>query len=70
MSKRLIPLDQYNSMKAKQRAAGDKPQPNGIECPQCKEEMYDSNPFSVITTFPAKKNIHCPGCGYEAYRLV
>ncbi len=68
--KKLIPLDQYNSLKAKQRANSDEPQPNGIECPQCGEEMYDSRPYQVLTSFPAKKNIHCKECGFEAYRLV
>ena len=45
------------------------PTPNGIECPQCKSELYDSNPNIVLTTHPAQKNVHC-SCGYSGYRFV
>ena len=44
------------------------PQPNGIECPKCKEELMDSNPMMTLTSNPPKKNVHCPKCEYSGYR--
>jgi len=44
------------------------PQPNGIECPKCKEELMDSNPMMTLTSNPPQKNVHCPKCEYSGYR--
>lgn len=43
---------------------------NGIKCPECDEELYDSNPMMVLTSNPPKKNIHCNSCGYHGYRVA
>ena len=32
---------------------------NGIECPKCKEELYDIDPSMVLTSDPPQKIIHC-----------
>lgn len=44
---------------------------NGLACPRCGEEMWDSQPMSSaarITKLP-KKAIHCT-CGYRGYRVA
>lgn len=48
----------------------NKPHPNGIECPSCKKELWDSNPNITLSSNPPQKNIHCPACGYNGYRLA
>ena len=47
-----------------------KPQKNGIACPTCGEELWDSNPMVTLTSFPAQKNIHCEKCKYSGYRIA
>lgn len=45
---------------------------NGIACPECGEELYDSNPMVTLTSMPAKKNVHCSNerCGHVGYRIA
>ena len=47
-----------------------KPHPNGIACPQCGGELWDTRPDCVLVTLPSKKNVHCPLCDFRGYRLV
>jgi len=47
-----------------------KPRPNGIECPECKEELWDSATMCTITSKPPLENVYCPKCGYRGYRLA
>ena len=42
---------------------------NGISCPKCLLEMYDTRPHIWLNSNPPKKDIHCE-CGYKAYRLA
>ena len=46
-----------------------KPQPNGIACPACGLELWDSDPGTTLTSNPPQKNIHC-SCGYSGYRIA
>lgn len=41
---------------------------NGIACPDCGEELYDSSPGVMLLTSPPKLNIYCQSCGYRGYR--
>ena len=43
------------------------PKPNGIECPECKKELMDSD-CMVLYSYPAQKNVECE-CGYKGYRF-
>lgn len=43
---------------------------NGIECPVCKEELFDSNPMQVLCSIPPQKNIHCEKCKYSGFRIA
>ena len=43
---------------------------NGIACPKCGTELYDSNPMITLTSIPPKKNIHCNKCDYVGYRVA
>jgi hypothetical protein len=42
---------------------------NGIACPKCGEEMYDTNPNMILTSNPPKKSVHCK-CGFSGYRTL
>ena len=48
----------------------NQPHPNGIECPKCGAELWDSSPNIVLTSNPPQKHIHCPKCGYKGYALI
>jgi len=41
-----------------------------INCPKCKEELWDSASMCTLTSNPPQKNVHCPKCGYRGYRLA
>jgi DNA-directed RNA polymerase subunit RPC12/RpoP len=74
MSKKLKTLQDHN-VDARERhdkafAAFGKPRLNGIACPQCGNELYDSNPSVTLTISPAQKNIHCEDCDYVGYRIA
>jgi ribosomal protein S27E len=43
---------------------------NGIECPKCGEELYDSTPNTILASYPPQKNVHCHNCGYVGYRTL
>jgi hypothetical protein len=72
MKKNLKTLDKHNSESLDTyRGWQDmsKPQRNGIGCPKCGEELWDSSPMSTLTSNPPQKNVHCD-CGYRGYRLT
>ena len=45
------------------------PRLNGIECPECGTELFDTNPMETLTSNPPQKNIHCAFCKYTGYRI-
>lgn len=46
-----------------------RPHPNGIACPMCEEELWDSSPRLTLTSKPPRKKVHCPNCGYTGSAL-
>jgi DNA-directed RNA polymerase subunit RPC12/RpoP len=72
MNKKLKTLDEHNSEQWKYQVSmiDNSPRLNGIACPNCEEEMYDTNPNETLTSFPAQKNIHCENCKYKGYRVA
>jgi hypothetical protein len=71
MDKKLKSLSEHNGIQwsTQSQMFDNKPKKNGIECPKCGEELWDSNPMVTLTSHPAQKNIHCD-CGYSGYRLA
>lgn len=47
-----------------------KPCMNGIACPDCGAELFDSSPLITLTSNPPQKNIHCEQCKYFGYRIA
>ena len=70
--KKLKSLDEHNSEAwvAQTGWFSNEPKPNGIACPNCGEELMDTNPMSTLTSYPAQKNVHCPKCEYKGYRIA
>jgi DNA-directed RNA polymerase subunit RPC12/RpoP len=69
--KKLKNLDDHNVQQSIHwQLNSNQPQLNGIACPNCGEELYDSNPMITLTSYPAKKNIHCIKCDYSGYRIA
>lgn len=74
MSKKLKNLASHNSEASSMQYAMSDTSPvlNGIACPKCGEELYDSNPMITLTSNPAQKNVHCSStkCGHVGYRIA
>lgn len=64
-------LDQHNrdQLKISYELDSTTPKHNGIECPECGKELYDTNPQTVLASLPPKKAIHCK-CGFKGYRIA
>lgn len=42
---------------------------NGIACPKCGNEMFDSSPMATLMSYPPQKEVGCQ-CGYKGYRIA
>ena len=72
MKKKLKNLAEHNSQASSTQWAmmDSSPRLNGIACPKCGAELYDSNPMVTLTSMPAQKNVHCSKCDYIGYRIA
>ncbi len=72
MSKKLKNLSEHNAESSKKQYAlnDQSPRLNGIACPKCGEELYDSKPMVTLTSWPAQKNVHCSKCDHVGYRIA
>lgn len=64
-------LEEYNDetmQKHEEMRKLNEPHANGLACPKCGKELWDSNPCLVLTRYPAKKDVHCPECGFKGCR--
>lgn len=43
--------------------------PNGIACPECGEELLDTNPNEMLLAAPPQFKVHCPFCEYSGTRF-
>jgi DNA-directed RNA polymerase subunit RPC12/RpoP len=42
----------------------------GIQCPQCGDELLETNPGTLLMSNPPQKNVHCPTCKYKSYIIA
>ena len=70
-------LERYNSRVFKEYAWKEKalrrrtePRPNGIECPKCKSELYDSFPVVIVASIPSQKQVICLKCNFKGYAFL
>jgi len=65
----LKPLATFNA----ERAALIRRKPathNGIECPVCQEQLFDTDLSVTLTTDPPQTRVHCNECNYTGTRLL
>lgn len=41
---------------------------NGIACPECGAELFDTNQFRQLASWPPQYRIHCENCDYMGTR--
>ena len=65
-------LEEFNEAQLKKhdRPSGKEPILNGIACPNCGQELYDTFPMITLSSAPPRKNIHCSECGYSGNRFA
>jgi hypothetical protein len=67
-------LDKFNERKRKEFDSRERfvfniePRKNGIACPECGKELFDTDPGSILTSEPPQSAIHCK-CGFYGYRF-
>ena len=61
-------LEEHNKRILKMIENPEKPCKNNIACPKCGEELYDSNPFLVLTSYPPQHHIRCKSCNWQGTR--
>lgn len=74
MKKKLISLEKHNSTTSTFHFGmlNPKPIPNGIACPKCGEELFDTQPNITLTSIPMQKNVGCSSdkCDYIGYIIA
>lgn len=66
-------LKEHNEQRSRillHEEGSNNPALNGISCPQCSSELYDSAPWMMLASNPPQKNIHCGECGFTGYRIA
>ena len=70
MNTQLVPLEEFEA-KAKEVngiLGKNDPRHNGLACPVCGTELFDSDKDWVLMMYPLKVKIHCEGCDYRGSR--
>ncbi|NBP02825.1 MAG: hypothetical protein EBU90_22460 [Proteobacteria bacterium] len=62
--KKLISLEEHNKIKTQINETGG----NGIACPNCDSELFDSPNNIVLTSYPPQYLIICKNCNYKGTR--
>lgn len=67
--KTLISLDQHNqrSLQKQMFMGAFFNKPNGLECPQCKEELCDL-PGRILLSYPPQIEVKCLKCNFVGSR--
>lgn len=60
-------LKEFNA-KRQRRFAISYPKPNGILCPKCRMELYDTD-GNVLHCRPSRIRIHCENCTFKETRI-
>lgn len=69
-------LDEFNKKQRKKydsiidKTNANAPCPNGIACPQCGEELWDSFLLTILTSHPPQKMVHCLKCKFKGNRIA
>ena len=61
----LKPLDQHEKEKWAEIHARSPKNGTGIACPQCGDELVESDPGKLLLSDPPRKSIHCRVCKFN-----
>jgi hypothetical protein len=64
MTKKLISLEEHNRIATQINETGG----NGIACPTCGNELFDSPNNIVLTSYPPQYLTFCRSCNYKGTR--
>lgn len=69
--RKLQALKSFNRLRQEEFNRVRSPCRNGIACPECGVELYDSNSSPVKFSYeaPPKKKIYCANCDFWGHRL-
>lgn len=65
VERKLVSLQDHNARAAEAYRKLGEPRLNGIACPNCAKELFDSSPSITLTTSPPQKHVHCSACDYR-----
>lgn len=66
---KLQTLEEFNQEQLKRYFKDKHPvKKNGIACPECGEELMDTNPSFRLLSYPPQTSVHCI-CGYKGHRI-
>ena len=63
-------LEEHNAEAHRRHRLATELHANGIACPKCGKELWDSQPMMLLTSYPPQRDIRCPVCNYRGYRLA
>lgn len=66
--KTLISLEDHNK-RMHELYNPPKSKGNGIACPKCGFELYDSSPNMTLTSDPPQMNVACTNCEWRGTRV-
>jgi len=67
---KLRTLEQHDALKAEAYRISGLPKKNGIACPSCGKELFDTSPAVVLPSAPPRKYIHCETCDFKGTALA
>lgn len=67
-TKKLTSLEDYNKEQSEIYILINEPTKNGIACPECGKELYDTNNGIAYPTYPMQYPIHCE-CGWSGTKI-
>ena len=71
MNKPLKQLDEHNAeRRAFYEALRNPRKGNGIACPKCGAELFDSDTNMTLSISPPQKSVHCTACEFHGYRVA
>lgn len=63
-------LEEHNREARERRERARCPQPTGIACPCCGDELVDPTPGVVLPTAPLQKRVMCRTCNYKGTMVL
>ncbi len=63
-------VNEHNKEMHKRYRLSEESRTNGIECPLCGLELYDSAPGVILSSYPPQKRVNCKTCGYSGLVII